>query len=194
MEPNILACYSGQPDVVGMHGGLPSPALFPISDMIINCVDPETAAQAAVGLSAPATHSEGDNVAPGRMAIAIQDESSVTAMQQYNLHMQGHGDLRAWLRKLLYRTQKPARDDLDLMLVPSCNASLDAFLHMLLDPGDSLLVEEHMYCAVRFLSLLGCTETAPFVAVPELFVPPCILCEFCGFVCCTISHIALTCS
>lgn len=68
--------------------------------------------------------------------------------------MQGHGELRAWLRKLVYRTQKPAREDLDLMLVPSCNASLDAFLHMLVDRGEPVLVEEHMYPAVRFLNYL----------------------------------------
>ena len=135
--------------MVQMHGGLPSPALFPLSAISLTCADPDTAAQAATHPATHSSHLDRTHVASGSMTVSIEDPAAITGMQQYNLNMRGHPELRAWLKNLVYRTQKPARDDLELMLVPSCNASLDAFLHMLVERGESVLVEEHMYPAVR---------------------------------------------
>ena len=86
------------------------------------------------------------------MTISIEAPEAISAMQQYNLTMKGHPELREWLIRLVYLTQKPARHDLEVMLAPSCNASLDAFLHMLVERGDPVLVEEHTYPAVRIIS------------------------------------------
>lgn len=131
-----------------MHGGLPSPDLFPIQGLSLDCVVPETADEHT---STPGAHKEppdSGTEAIGPKTIRIGASEEVTSMQQYNLNMQGHKKLREWLRALIYCTQRPARADLDLILVPSCNASLDAFFHMLLNPSDPVLVEEYMYCAV----------------------------------------------
>jgi DNA-binding transcriptional MocR family regulator len=83
------------------------------------------------------------------MSLMIDDPAAMTAMQQYNLEMAGHAKLRAWLRSLVYHIQKPARDDLDVILTAGCNITLDCLFRMLLDDGDSILVEESMFPAVR---------------------------------------------
>ena len=141
-----------------MHGGLPPASVFPLSSLSFTCVDPISAAKQLTGASEipvapPITSSECKNGASGStdgtLRLTIDDPAAMAAMQQYNLDFYGHPELRAWLLELTYRIHKPAREDLGVLLAAGCSGCLDKIIRMLVQEGESILVEESMFSGVR---------------------------------------------
>ena len=151
--------------MIGMHGGLPPASVFPLSSLSFTCVDPISAAKSLTGASEipatpPSSNSDCTSAGTGpleasptdgALSLTIDDPAAMAAMQQYNLDFYGHPELRAWLRDLTYRIHTPAREDLGVLLAAGCSGCLDKIIRMLVEEGESILVEECMFSGVCFI-------------------------------------------
>lgn len=157
---------AGQPDVIGMHGGLPPAAMFPFTSLSFTGLDPfadDLEAQhaqrvAAHGTAANGTAARGAAATHGGCAGMIDDPVLLATMQQYNVRGGCGAALEAWLRKLVLRTHAPARDDTVVGVTPGTSTALDATFRMLLDTRDVVLVESFMYSQVRAVGLIHHTH------------------------------------
>lgn len=102
-------------DVVGLHGGLPPPECFPISTISLTLAD-------------------GQRV----------DVPASIAQQQYNISPTGYPKLREWCQTHTRRMHGSLSQH-EVVITSGSTHSLDLLTSILLDPGDTLLVEAYTY-------------------------------------------------
>ena len=102
-----------------MHGGLPPASAFPIIAITLTLTDGST--------------------------VSIDDGNAIYAAQQYNLDPRGYSPLRQWALDLTMSQQQPARSDLEVVMTNGASHSIELLMRMLLNVGDSVLVEEFLY-------------------------------------------------
>ncbi|KAK9863759.1 hypothetical protein WJX84_010441 [Apatococcus fuscideae] len=122
-QPTLRKLVTGSaslPGVVGLHGGLPHPSIFPLEGITLNL--------------------------KGGATLRINDPQTVTAAQQYNMTMQGYDPLRQWVKAHTNaQHHPPASGKHDVLITNGSNHTLEVLLAMLVGPGGCLLCEEFTY-------------------------------------------------
>jgi kynurenine/2-aminoadipate aminotransferase len=111
-----VICGASGPDTVALHGGLPPDEGLPIQSMQLKLYNNET-------VEIPVTMGQ----------------------QQYNVPAIGYEPLRSWCEAHTMR-QHGAASALTTMVTDSTTHALDAVTSILMNPGDSILIEEYTYC------------------------------------------------
>lgn len=137
-----------------MHGGLPPASMFPFTSLSFTSLDPFATDHEAQHAQRAAAHSASTaESTPARpadaCAAAIDSPATMAALQQYAVTGAGSAALREWLKDLMLRMHAPARADADVLVTPGNSTAIDLVFRMLLDPGDTVLVESFMYSQVR---------------------------------------------
>lgn len=102
-----------------MHGGLPPPQVFPFKSL-------------------------GFSVEDGT-SVSINDSHALMSAQQYAvISPQGYGPLLQWAKGQVHQLHNPPGNH-DVVITTGSNGALEACMALLLDRGDSLLVEEFCY-------------------------------------------------
>lgn len=120
----ILSGSGGGPDsnVVPLHGGLPPDEGLPICSMTLKLYDGDA-------IEVPMTMGQ----------------------QQYNVPAIGYEPLRSWCEEHTKRQHGVSAHDSNAvdtttMVTDSTTHALDAVTSVLMNPGDSILIEEYTYC------------------------------------------------
>ncbi|DBA67017.1 hypothetical protein WJX79_010292 [Trebouxia sp. C0005] len=116
----VLESYSGQPadDRIPLHGGLPHPDAFPIS-------------QLSVKLKCGAS-------------LSIDNVDLVTDAQQYATHLLGLPQLQEWTQEHVSLQHDPP-GPFQVLVSNGSNHAIEMVTDLLLERGDSILVEEYTY-------------------------------------------------
>jgi kynurenine/2-aminoadipate aminotransferase len=114
-----VICGASGPDTVPLHGGLPPDEGLPIQSMTLKLYNNET-------VEIPMTMGQ----------------------QQYNVPAIGFEPLRSWCEAHTKRQHGVPQDRMDTttMITDSTTHALDAVTSVLMNPGDSILIEEYTYC------------------------------------------------
>ena len=104
-------------DTIALHGGLPPPESFPIQSISIKLYNGES-------IDIPASMGQ----------------------QQYNVSAYGYEPLRTWCQNHTRQHHQSRSDVHETMITDSTTHALDAITSLLLNPGDSILIEEYTYC------------------------------------------------
>lgn len=127
--------FAGVPGVVSLAGGFPpsSGELFPLSGLTLRLAD---------GLT-----------------ISVDDPITITTAQQYNSALWGHPPLVEWARRHVATLHVPPAPH-GVLITNGSNHALELITSLLLDRGDSLLMEEYTYPVI--------TES---IALPKGYTP-----------------------
>ena len=113
-----VICGASGPNTVPLHGGLPPDEGLPIQSMSLKMYNNET-------VEIPVTMGQ----------------------QQYNVPAIGYEPLRSWCEAHTKRQHRVANGtDTSTMITDSTTHALDAVTSVLMNPGDSILIEEYTYC------------------------------------------------
>eukprot|EP00892_Ulva_mutabilis_P010867 jgi/Ulvmu1/8152/UM040_0049.1 len=176
--------FVGQPDIIGMHGGLPPASHFPFTSFSFTTLDPFTTAHSTPqdasapptppATPPPSTAAQAPIEGPANRSgeVVIDAPATVATMQQYNLNFASSAPLRAWLQELMTRMHAPVRPDTAVLLTPGNSLAIDTLFRMLLDPGDVVLVEAFMYSQVYEVSIAPRNIVAAAVDVDEEGMQP----------------------
>eukprot|EP01023_Acetabularia_acetabulum_P063352 TRINITY_DN7945_c0_g1_i4.p1 TRINITY_DN7945_c0_g1~~TRINITY_DN7945_c0_g1_i4.p1 ORF type:complete len:474 (+),score=80.10 TRINITY_DN7945_c0_g1_i4:77-1423(+) len=118
---SIVGQFSGISDVIGMHGGLPPLEVLPIANMKVVLKDGSS--------------------------VEIKDQQDLWLMQQYQFGSTGQGSIVQWVKQHVKQQHNPPGDHEVTMCLGNTH-SIDMCLDMLLDAGDSFLVEEYSFSSV----------------------------------------------
>lgn len=119
----IISQFQGMPGVIGLHGGLPAPSAFPITSLSFTLRDGTTA--------------------------TIDDPAKLDAMQQYSVAPLGYAPLQQWTEQHTRAMHSPpAGTSYKTSITNGSNSSLEMVMSLLLNEGDSVLVERFTYSHV----------------------------------------------
>lgn len=157
--------YAARPGMIALAGGLPSPAIFPFSE-----ISAEVYTQDALSIT-PATAQPGTADAQDAQTmikkpsflswlfgkkntetITISKPPSSSSPLDINLNTllqyssaQGHPALQAFIREFVSKVYQPAFADWDVLLNIGSTMAWSHVVFMLLEPGDGVLYEEWSY-------------------------------------------------
>jgi len=114
----IVNRFADVPGVIGLHGGFPAAAAFPIANLSFTTVD--------------------------GTRVDINDPVKVAAMQQYCVSPLGYAPLAQWAAAFQKRQHSPPCETATGITTGS-NCALEMLCKLLLNKGDSILVEEFTY-------------------------------------------------
>lgn len=110
--------FSGIPGMVGLHGGLPPPSIFPFKGMKVQLEDGTW--------------------------LDMCDEDKMDAAQQYNTNGRGYVPLLEWAKQHCQQLHSPPAGQ-EVVITSGSNHAIDMVLCCLLNRGDSLLCDEYTY-------------------------------------------------
>jgi len=114
----VVAAAAATPGTIGLHGGFPPAAAFPLARITLTTTD-------------------------GR-DIVIDGGEAVNAAQQYSVALRGEPRLHAWAAARVAADHAPPAPH-DVVITAGNNPTLDAVFRAFLDPGERMLVEEFTY-------------------------------------------------
>lgn len=143
---------AGVDGVIGMHGGLPPADVFPLQAATFTFHQPPDAGTDTAD-DAEAMR-EGDSGVSSAMLDQstvehrIADAATLATLQQYPLDFNGYAPVRKWVSQLVQSMQQPVRTDWGILIANGAIHSLEMIFRSLLNPGDSILVEEFTFSQV----------------------------------------------
>ncbi|KAK9824541.1 hypothetical protein WJX72_011180 [[Myrmecia] bisecta] len=114
----VVSAFGDDPDIIGMHGGLPHEEAFPFASFTVGLKD--------------------------GTRIHIDDPAKVADAQQYNIHVKGYPPLYQWAFDHVQRMHAPPAGQ-DVMISNGSNHTIEVVTSLLMDRGDSILCEEFTY-------------------------------------------------
>ncbi|GAB4823401.1 hypothetical protein N2152v2_010447 [Parachlorella kessleri] len=151
----LAADFMGMPGVVSLSGGFPPADLFPFESMSITLRGPG-GHTVTIDDPAKASASWGHESGPSLGSGGGQRGNivwPVAAAQQYNLALRGYQPLLRWAEEHTQQLHCPPGPH-EVAITNGGNHTTEVLVSLLLDSGDSLLMEEYYYAHVLVSLLL----------------------------------------
>ncbi|KIJ20218.1 hypothetical protein PAXINDRAFT_166331 [Paxillus involutus ATCC 200175] len=140
-----LQKYLGRPGLITLAGGLPSPAYFPVADITVNALIPESFALV------PAPHLFGTNDAKERTSSVtipkyptLPSDVNLAACLQYSGAV-AQGQLQEFLHHFVSEVYQPLIEDYSILIDTGNTDGWNRAVMMLCNPGEGVLCEEWTY-------------------------------------------------